>query len=104
MWKVENSDIKVGSTLTIAPYVVKDKVIIGSSGAELGVRGYLTAYDVKISDILLVECHAKRYQPSGSDATRWLKWHVTFDLTRFALLQTGPGSSADAPPDSEVAI
>ncbi len=40
-------DIKVGSTLTIAPYVVKDKVIIGSSGAELGVRGYLTAYDVK---------------------------------------------------------
>ncbi|GJE27452.1 methanol/ethanol family PQQ-dependent dehydrogenase [Methylobacterium organophilum] len=47
VWKVENSDIKVGSTLTIAPYVVKDKVIIGSSGAELGVRGYLTAYDVK---------------------------------------------------------
>ncbi len=47
VWKVENSDIKVGSTLTIAPYVVKDKVIIGSSGAEIGVRGYLTAYDVK---------------------------------------------------------
>jgi methanol dehydrogenase (cytochrome c) subunit 1 len=46
-WKVENSDIKVGSTLTIAPFVVKDNVIIGSSGAELGVRGYLTAYDVK---------------------------------------------------------
>ncbi len=34
VWKVENSDIKVGSTLTIAPYVVKDKVIIGSSGAS----------------------------------------------------------------------
>jgi methanol dehydrogenase (cytochrome c) subunit 1 len=46
-WKVENSDIKVGSTLTIAPYVVKDLVIVGSSGAELGVRGYATAYDVK---------------------------------------------------------
>jgi methanol dehydrogenase (cytochrome c) subunit 1 len=46
-WKVENSDIKVGSTLTIAPYVIKDMVIIGSSGAELGVRGYVTAYDVK---------------------------------------------------------
>jgi methanol dehydrogenase (cytochrome c) subunit 1 len=47
VWKVENSDIKVGSTLTVAPYVVKDYVIIGSSGAELGVRGYTTAYDVK---------------------------------------------------------
>ncbi|MBS7538869.1 methanol/ethanol family PQQ-dependent dehydrogenase [Ancylobacter lacus] len=45
-WKLENSDIKVGSTLTIAPYVVKDTVLIGSSGAELGVRGYVTAYDV----------------------------------------------------------
>ncbi len=28
-------------------YVVKDLVIVGSSGAELGVRGYATAYDVK---------------------------------------------------------
>ncbi|MGQ4273735.1 methanol/ethanol family PQQ-dependent dehydrogenase [Terrihabitans sp. B22-R8] len=45
-WKLENSDIKVGSTLTIAPYVVKDTVLIGSSGAELGVRGYVTSYDI----------------------------------------------------------
>ena len=45
-WKVENSDIKVGSTLTQAPYVVKDLVLVGSSGAELGVRGYTTAYNV----------------------------------------------------------
>ncbi|MGH8532983.1 MAG: methanol/ethanol family PQQ-dependent dehydrogenase [Gammaproteobacteria bacterium] len=46
IWKMENSDIKVGSTLTIAPFVVKDKVLVGSSGAELGVRGYVTAYDI----------------------------------------------------------
>ena len=49
-WKLENSDIKVGSTLTIAPYVVKDLVLVGSSGAELGVRGYVTAYDVKTGE------------------------------------------------------
>ena len=49
-WKLENSDIRVGSTLTIAPYVVKDLVIVGSSGAELGVRGYATAYDVKTGE------------------------------------------------------
>ncbi|WP_413205748.1 methanol/ethanol family PQQ-dependent dehydrogenase [Rhodospirillum sp. A1_3_36] len=46
-WIMENSDIKVGSTLTIAPYVVKDSVLVGSSGAELGVRGYVTSYNVK---------------------------------------------------------
>ncbi len=32
--------------MTIAPYVIKDEVLVGSSGAELGVRGYVTAYDV----------------------------------------------------------
>lgn len=47
IWKMENSDISVGSTLTIAPFVVKDKVLVGTSGAELGVRGYVTAYNIK---------------------------------------------------------
>jgi quinohemoprotein ethanol dehydrogenase len=32
-------------TITGAPRVVRDKVIIGNGGAELGVRGYITAYD-----------------------------------------------------------
>lgn len=50
VWMMENSDIAVGSTLTIAPYVIKDMVLVGSSGAELGVRGYVTAYDVKTGE------------------------------------------------------
>ncbi|MDO5622737.1 MAG: methanol/ethanol family PQQ-dependent dehydrogenase [Paracoccus sp. (in: a-proteobacteria)] len=50
VWIMENSDIRVGSTLTIAPYVIKDMVLVGSSGAELGVRGYVTAYDVKTGE------------------------------------------------------
>ncbi|WP_116365722.1 PQQ-dependent dehydrogenase, methanol/ethanol family [Parahaliea mediterranea] len=33
-------------TITGAPRVVKGKVIIGNGGAEFGVRGYITAYDV----------------------------------------------------------
>lgn len=32
-------------TITGAPRIVKDKVIIGNGGAEYGVRGYITAYD-----------------------------------------------------------
>lgn len=50
VWSMENADIKVGATLTIAPYVIKDMVLVGSSGAELGVRGYVTAYDVKTGE------------------------------------------------------
>ena len=32
-------DINIGETFTVAPLVVKDKVIVGNSGGELGVRG-----------------------------------------------------------------
>ena len=34
-----------GAAITGAPRIIKGKVIIGNGGAELGVRGYITAYD-----------------------------------------------------------
>ncbi len=34
-------------TITSAPRVVRDRVVIGNSGAEFGVRGYVTAYDTE---------------------------------------------------------
>ncbi len=37
-------------TITGAPRIVKDKVIIGNGGAEYGVRGYITAYDAASGD------------------------------------------------------
>jgi PQQ-dependent dehydrogenase (methanol/ethanol family) len=46
VWKVRIGDINVGETVTMAPLVVKDKVIIGNSGAELGVRGWVLALSV----------------------------------------------------------
>ena len=45
-WTAKNSDAEAGQTLTAAPLVVKNKVIVGVSGGEYGVRGYLTAYDL----------------------------------------------------------
>ena len=39
-----------GRTITGAPRVFKGNVIIGNGGAELGVRGYITAYDAKTGD------------------------------------------------------
>lgn len=47
VWKAVNGDPKKGATGTSAPMVVKDKVLIGISGGEFGVRGSLTAYDLK---------------------------------------------------------
>src|SRR5436190_2411342 len=47
LWKVQQGDYKNGQTVTAAPIVIKDKVISGISGGEFGVRGFLTANDVK---------------------------------------------------------
>ena len=44
-WEVQTTDPGAPYTITGAPRIVKDKVIIGNGGAEYGVRGYITAYD-----------------------------------------------------------
>lgn len=38
---------KLAYSATVAPLVVKDKVIMGISGAEYGIRGFIDAYNVK---------------------------------------------------------
>ena len=44
-WTVQTTDNAKPYTITGAPRVVKDMVLIGNGGAEFGVRGYVTAYD-----------------------------------------------------------
>ncbi|MEA2840030.1 MAG: lanthanide-dependent methanol dehydrogenase, partial [Methylobacteriaceae bacterium] len=46
-WTAKNGDPSKGETGTAAPHVIKDKVIVGISGGEFGVRGSVTAYDIK---------------------------------------------------------
>ena len=46
-WDVEVADYKAAYSITAAPLVVKDKVIVGIAGAEYGIRGFLDAYDAK---------------------------------------------------------
>ncbi len=45
LWSQQTTDPQWPYTITGAPRVVKGKVLIGNGGAELGVRGYLSAYD-----------------------------------------------------------
>ena len=44
-WKTKIADINKGETITMAPVVVKERVLVGNSGGEMGVRGWLTALD-----------------------------------------------------------
>ena len=46
-WIIKVGDPKLGYSITHAPLVVKDKVIVGVSGAEYGIKGFIAAYDAK---------------------------------------------------------
>lgn len=45
LWRTKLGEIKLGESMTMAPLVVKGKVLVGNSGGEFGVRGWLTALD-----------------------------------------------------------
>jgi lanthanide-dependent methanol dehydrogenase len=48
VWRYKQADPELGQTVTSAPFVIseKDRVIVGVSGGEFGVRGYVTALDL----------------------------------------------------------
>jgi quinohemoprotein ethanol dehydrogenase len=45
VWSVQTFDKSKPYTITSAPRAINDKIIIGNSGSEYGVRGYISAYD-----------------------------------------------------------
>jgi PQQ-dependent dehydrogenase (methanol/ethanol family) len=47
LWRTHLADITKGETITMAPMVVHDKVLVGNSGGEFGVRGWLAALNTK---------------------------------------------------------
>ena len=47
VWDVALARPEAGYSLTLAPLVVKDKVIVGPSGGEYGIRGFLAAFDAR---------------------------------------------------------
>jgi lanthanide-dependent methanol dehydrogenase len=47
LWRTGLGDINIGETITMAPLVVRGKVMVGNSGGEMGVRGWIAALDAK---------------------------------------------------------
>jgi PQQ-dependent dehydrogenase (methanol/ethanol family) len=46
VWRTKLGDPRTGQTMVMGPLVVRDKVFVGNSGAELGLRGWVAALDV----------------------------------------------------------
>ncbi len=47
VWTAKVAENKDGYYMTLAPLVADGKVMVGASGGELGVRGFVAAYDVE---------------------------------------------------------
>jgi PQQ-dependent dehydrogenase (methanol/ethanol family) len=45
VWNTHIGNINMGETITMAPLVVNGKVLVGNSGGEMGVRGWIKALD-----------------------------------------------------------
>ena len=46
-WSAKVEDYKPGYSMTLAPLAIPGKVLVGVSGGETGIRGFVDAYDAK---------------------------------------------------------
>src|SRR6202051_4297530 len=54
VWSVKNGDPKKGESGTSSPMIFKDKVIVGISGGEFGIRGCASAYNMKDAQLVRI--------------------------------------------------
>lgn len=50
LWKVQVGDVNYAYSITMAPLIIKDKVIVGVGGGEYGIRGFVVAYDAETGE------------------------------------------------------
>ena len=50
VWDKAYGDVRAGESATLAPLIIKDKVIVGSSGGEFGVRGHIDAFNLETGE------------------------------------------------------
>jgi PQQ-dependent dehydrogenase (methanol/ethanol family) len=56
-WNTKVGDINLGETITMAPLVAHGKVLVGDSGGEMGVRGWLKALDATTGSVVWTAYH-----------------------------------------------
>ena len=52
LWSTQVADMAEGETTPMAPLVTKDRVIVGASGGEFGIYGWLKGLDLKSGQVL----------------------------------------------------
>jgi PQQ-dependent dehydrogenase (methanol/ethanol family) len=52
VWTTQFADMSEGETTPMAPFVAKDRVMVGASGGEFGIHGYLKGLDLKTGKLV----------------------------------------------------
>jgi alcohol dehydrogenase (cytochrome c) len=50
LWDIEVADVNLAYSITMAPLIIKDKVVVGVGGGEFGIRGFIAAYDAETGE------------------------------------------------------
>ena len=50
LWNVELADMELAYAFTLSPLAIKDKVLVGSTGGDQGIRGFVAALDAETGE------------------------------------------------------
>ena len=130
LWKTRVADLRRGETLTMAPLVVRDRVIVGPAGGEYGIRGWVkgldlatgavvwTGYNVGPDDEVLARPGSFRpfyqrgaelsleswpangWRVGGAPVWGWLSYDPELDLVYYGTGNPAPYNSEQRPGDN----
>jgi lanthanide-dependent methanol dehydrogenase len=130
IWKTKVAEVTKGETTPMAPLVVKDRVIVGTSGGEYGVRGWVKGLDAKTGkvawtgysigpdkDVLARSGTFKPFYEKGNQLARdswpkdgwkrggapvwgWLSYDPELDLIYYGTGNPAPWNSEQRPGDN----
>jgi len=131
LWNTQIADVGSGETVTMAPLVVKDRVIVGASGGEFGIYGWVKALDLKSgalvwtgrnigpdADMLAKSGEFKPQYDSGADlgvsswnkdgwrtggapVWGWMSYDPDLDLVYYGTGNAGPYNAEQRPGDNK---
>jgi len=131
LWKTQFADVAAGETTPMAPFVVKDRVIVGASGGEFGIYGYVKALDLKTgkivwtarnvgpdAEVLAKEGTFKPFYDKGSDLGAkswpdtaykiggapvwgWMSYDPELDLVYYGVGNPSPYNAEQRPGDNK---
>ncbi len=131
IWNTKVADITDGETTPMAPLVVKDRVIVGPSGGEFGIHGWVKALDVASGTVVWTAHNAgpdadmlvrpgvfkpfydkgpelgltswpkDAWKQAGAPVWGWLSYDPDLDLLYFGVGNPGPYNPEQRPGDNK---